>query len=112
MNNLPIPVLELDDDNHSPCYVTQGGYWSNAEEFMNEVLCKPHTVEYKIKKIILVDLREDIEYKGMGWEEMFGHLEHRPDWKNMSYEKFQKRQDAFDFFCETPKEELYEYYRK
>lgn len=107
MNNLPIPVLALDDDNHSPCYVTQGGYWNNAEEFMNEVLCKPHTVEFKIKPITLVYLDDKINHEGMDIWNLFGALEYRPDWTNMTQEQKDRRQKAFDFFWQTSEEVLY-----
>lgn len=107
MNNLPIPVLELNDDNHSLCYVTQGGFWHNAEEFMTNVLCKPHTVEYKIKHITLIELDDKINHEGMDIFELFGALEHRPDWTNMTQEQKDKRQKAFDFFWYTDEEVLY-----
>ena len=109
MNNLPIPVLELNDDNHSPCFVTQGGFWYDAEEFMRDVLCKPHTVEYKIKHIALVELDDKINVDGMDIWALFGALDTRPNWENMTQEQRDKRQKAFEFFWNTSEEVLYHY---
>lgn len=107
MENIIVPVLELNDDNHSPCYVTQGGYWYDAESFMTDVLCKPHTVEFKIKNIIYVDLNEKLNYEGMDAFALFCLLDHRPDWENMTQEQIERRQKAFDFFWYTDEEVLY-----
>ena len=111
MNNIIIPVLELNDDNHSYCYVSKDNFWYNSEEFINKVLCKPHVEEYKIKHIALVKLDDKINVDGIDIQDLFGALEFRPDWENMTQEQKDKRTKAFDFFWNTPEEEMYEYYR-
>ena len=102
-----VPILELNDDNHSYCYASKDGYWYNAEEFMTKVLCKPHTETYEIKHIALVELDEDIIADGMNLFTMFGCLDTRPDWENMTQEQKDRRQKAFDFFWYTSEEVLY-----
>lgn len=109
MNNIIVPVLELNDDNHSPCYASKDGFWYDAEEFMEKVLCKPHTEEYKIKSIVLIDLDDKIKVDGMDIFDLFGCLDTRPDWENMTQEQRDKRVKAFDFFWNTSEEELYNY---
>ena len=112
MENIIVPVLELNDDNHSYCYASKDGFWYNAEEFMEKALCKPHTEEYKIKHIALIELDEEINVDGMDIQDLFGALEFRPDWENMTQEQRDRREKPFDFFWNTPEEEMYEYYRK
>lgn len=57
MNN-PIKVLMLDDDIHTPCFVTHGSYFFDAEEFMKECLLHPHTVTYEVRKVSIYDREE------------------------------------------------------
>ncbi len=59
MANNSIQVLALDDDNHSVCFVTRGSYYSSAANFMQECLLKPHTVEYEVRYVALVDMTGD-----------------------------------------------------
>ena len=107
MESVVIPVLELNDDNHSNCYASKDGYWYDAKEFMTKVLCKPHTETYEIKHIALVELDEDIVADGMDLFTLFGCLDTRPDWENMTQEQKDRRQKAFDFFWYTNEEVLY-----
>ena len=99
-----VPILKLDDDNHAPCYIAKFGYyWENAEEFMEDTLVKPHLEEYRIKKISLVDLREDVLYKGMTLEEMFSYI--NCNYGNRTNEKVNL---IFDFFWNADDDELYD----
>lgn len=107
MENIIVPVLELNDDNHSPCYASKDGFWYDSEEFMEKVLCKPHTEEYKIKSIILVELDNKIKVDGMDIFNLFGCLDTHPDWENMIQEQRDKRTKAFDFFWYTDEGVLY-----
>lgn len=107
MNNVVVPVLELNDDNHSPCYASKDGFWYDAEEFMSKVLCKPHTEEYKIKSIVLVDLDDRINVDGMDIFTLFGTLDTRPDWEQLTQEQRSRREKVFDFFWQTDEEVLY-----
>ena len=50
-----IKVLKLDDDNHSPCYVTLGSYYHDAEDFI-KALSQPHTWFFRIKEVRLVEV--------------------------------------------------------
>ena len=110
MKTCPIPVLALDDDNHSTCYVTHNGYWHDADSFMKELLCKPHTVEYKIKNIPLIYLNTMLVYDGMTTEEMFDRVDdyriadHRDE---MTEEDLKKREIAFDYLWNTEEDLLY-----
>ena len=105
-----IPVLALNDDNHSICYVTRNGYWSDADSFMKEVLCKPHTVEYKVKDITLIYLNHMLVCDGMNTEEMFDRVDdyriadHRD---RMTEEDLKKREIAFDYLWNTEEDLLY-----
>ena len=54
-----IPVLALNDDNHSPSYHTRSANFANAVAFMKECLCPAHLVDYKIKHIHICDLEDD-----------------------------------------------------
>ena len=105
-----IPVLALNDDNHSICYVTRNGYWSDADSFMKEVLCKPHTVEYKVKDIPLIYLNTMLVCDGMNIEEMFDRVDdyriadHRD---RMMEEDLKKREIAFDYLWNTEEDLLY-----
>ena len=54
-----IPVLALNDDNHSPSYHTRSAHFANAVAFMKECLCPAHLVDYKIKHIYICDLEDD-----------------------------------------------------
>ena len=107
MYNIIVPVLELNDDNHSSCYTSKDGFWYDAEEFMEKVLCKPHTEEYKIKSIVLVDLDDKINVDGMDIFTLFGCLDIRPDWESMTQEQKDRRLKVFDFFWQTDEEVLY-----
>lgn len=107
MDNIIIPVLELNDDNHSSCYTSKDSFWYDAEEFMEKVLCKPHTEEYKIKSIVLVDLDDKINVDGMDIFTLFGCLDTRPDWESMTQEQRDRRLKVFDFFWQTDEEVLY-----
>ena len=105
-----IPVLALNDDNHSICYVTRNGYWSDADSFMKEVLCKPHTVEYKVKDITLIYLNHTLVCDGMNTEEMFDRVDDyriadRRD--RMTEEDLKKREIAFDYLWNTEEDLLY-----
>lgn len=105
-----IPVLALNDDNHSICYVTRNGYWSDADSFMKEVLCKPHTVEYKVKDIPLIYLNTMLVCDGMNIEEMFDRVD---DYRIANYrdrlteEDLKKREIAFDYLWNTEEDLLY-----
>lgn len=107
-----IPVIGIDDDNHSISYVTRGNYYSNSEIFMREVLCKPHTDEYKIKIIHFVDLKEDLNFKGLDGEQMCHLLDCVSDIDKLFKENHNKwllREEVFNFLFYTKEEELYEY---
>lgn len=106
-----IPVLALNDDNHSICYVTRNGYWSDADSFIKKVLCKPHTVEYKIKDISLIYLNTMLVCDGMTIEEMFNRVD---DYRinnrkedRMTEEGLKKREIAFDYLWNTEEDLLY-----
>ena len=107
MENVVVPVLELNDDNHSPCYTSKDGFWYDAEEFMEKVLCKPHTEEYKIKSIVLVELDDKINVDGMDIFTLFGCLDTRPNWEQLTQEQKDRRQKVFDFFWQIDEEVLY-----
>ena len=106
-----IPVLKLNDDNHSPCYVTRNGYWSDADSFMEKVLCKPHTVEYKIKDISLIYLNTMLVCDGMTIEEMFNRVDdyriNNREEDRMTEENLKKREIAFDYLWNTEEDLLY-----
>jgi hypothetical protein len=80
---------------------------------MKEVLCKPHTVEYKIKEIPLIYLDLTLTHEGMSVEEMFDRVDdyqinindHRVF--KLTDEGIRKREIAFDFFWNTDEEVLY-----
>lgn len=55
MNMNKIQVLALDDDNHAVCFVTRGSYYSDAASFMKDCLLKPHTCEYEVRMVTLID---------------------------------------------------------
>ena len=107
MENIIVPVLELNDDNHSYCYATKDNYWYDSQEFMEKVLCKPHTEEYKIKHIALIELNSDIRVDGMDIFALFSALDTRPKWESMTQEQRDRRQKAFDYFWNTSEEVLY-----
>lgn len=104
-----IPVLKLDDDNHEPCYVTLDNYWSNADCFINDVLCKPHEEIYSIKEILGVWLKEqNVPYE----DSLFAKFDRVDDHRilypgRLTEEELEKRKEAFWFFYRTSKEELY-----
>ena len=74
---------------------------------MEKVLCKPHTEEYKIKSIVLVELDDKINVDGMDIFTLFGCLDTRPNWEQLTQEQRDKRQKVFDFFWQTDEEVLY-----
>jgi hypothetical protein len=105
-----IPVLKLDDDNHTPCYVSLTNYWSDADSFIQDVLCKPHEEIYSIKEIEGVWLKEDGKHNGMSYWEMFDRVDdHRMLYfsSRLTEEDLKKREEAFWFFYRASKEELY-----
>jgi hypothetical protein len=104
-----IPVLALNDDNHSVCYVTRDGYWFDADSFMEEVLCKPHTVEFKIKYINLIYLNTTLEYKGMNVKEMFYRVDDfRIKYQDeLTREDLEKREIAFNYLWNTEEDVLH-----
>ena len=65
--------------------------------------------KYKIKFIVLVDLDDKIKVDGMDIFDLFGCLDTRPNWENMTQEQRDKRAKAFEFFWNTSEEELYSY---
>lgn len=91
-----IPVLVLDDDNHACHYLTRNGYWWDVDDFIREVLAKPHSYYFECRIIRLVDEYEDITEEML--DEMFEILDSDPqDMKPYSeYEKyFEEREMAF-----------------
>lgn len=54
-----IPVLALNDDNHSTSYHTRTADYTNGAIFMKECLCPAHLVDYKIRYIHICDLEND-----------------------------------------------------
>lgn len=54
-----IPVLALNDDNHSTSYHTRTADYANGAAFMKECLCPAHLVDYKIRYIHICDLEND-----------------------------------------------------
>ena len=104
-----IRILMLDDDNHTPCYVMENRYWSNANSLMKEVLCKPHTLEYEIKEIKLIELNTALYYENMSAEDMFDRVDdYRINKRNgLTEDEYEKRLKAFNFLWETPEEDLY-----
>lgn len=106
MKNNIIPVLKLDDDNHSPCYVTRDDYYSDVDCFMSKALCKPHSTEFKIKEIRLIYLNENLIHDNFTMLELFDKLDNF-DFKNMSKERSIERENAFDYFWNTNLKILY-----
>ena len=111
-----VPVLKLDDDNHSPCYVTENGYWCDADSFMKNELCKPHSVEYKIKTIEYIYINPDLEYEGVKATTMFDRVDDyrindgiMEGARGLTYEQYVNRKIAFDFFWNISEEDLYKY---
>ena len=106
-----IRILMLDDDNHTPCYVLENSYWSDANSLMKNVLCKPHTLEYEIKEIRLIELNTGLYYEDMSAEEMFDKVDdyriNKPSGFGLTEDEYEKRLKAFNFLWETPEEVLY-----
>lgn len=111
-----VRVLKLDDDNHSPCYVTEYGYWCDADSFMKNGLCKPHSVEYKIKTIKYIYIDPNLEHEGVKATTMFNRVDDyrindgiMEGARGLSYEQYLNRKIAFDFLWETSEEVFYKY---
>ena len=54
MDNI-VKVLKLDDDNHTPCYVTISEYYHDADNFIGRLLAQPHNTYFKIREVLLVE---------------------------------------------------------
>ena len=91
-----IKVLCLDDDNHSPSYVTKDKVYYDLNYFIKgECLLKSHHCEYEIKQICLVDPPEAFaEMSEEGFMIMFDLVSCDP--KDLSEEKRRSRDITFD----------------
>ena len=101
-----LQVLALNDDNHDVCFVTRGSYYSNAASFMQECLLKPHTIEYEVGYVALVDMEGDDDEVC----EVFDRVacEYRPESLfQRDQERWQKREEAFDYLWSVAEKEYF-----
>ena len=103
-----IKVLALNDDNHTPCFVTLGAYYSDAAEFMRECLLKPHTSTYKVAYVSLVDTALPESMSDEEFMEIFDRVAtcYNPNRLFMKDEKaWREREKAFDALWHMGSEE-------
>ena len=95
-----IRVLALDDDNHSICFAGERHDWSDAAEFIKDRLAAPHTDNYEIRMITLIDYDESVD-------EMFDRLSccYRPG--QLDEEAMTSRLEAFNHLWDMAKEDFY-----
>lgn len=95
-----IRILALDDDNHSICFASERHYWSDAAEFIKDRLAAPHTDNYEIRMITLIDYDESVD-------DMFDRLSccYRPS--QLDAEAAEAREEAFNKLWEIAKEDFY-----
>lgn len=108
---MTIPVIALNDDNHSKAYVTRGSYYNNAADFMKECLLKSHTVTYEIKEVYLCypegDLANIDEEKFLNMFDLL-YLTYEPgELAKKDFSKWEEREKVFDLFWKNGSEWQY-----
>lgn len=95
-----VKVLALDDDNHSVCFVTTGSYYSNAANFMQECLLKPHATLYEVRQVALCDFDiKDIDVDTFEhWFDLLACTYNPADLFMKDEKLWREREKAFDYF--------------
>lgn len=101
-----IQVLALNDDNHATCFITRGSYYSNAAKFMEECLLKPHTIEYDVRFVYLLDLEGDEDTMLNIFDQVACEYQPETLYKR-DKEKFFAREKAFDYLWEIAETEYF-----
>ena len=92
-------ILGLDDDNHSPVFVSEGGYGHyNSYKELIEFLSRPHQYEVEVKMFAIVDgwSTELLKYEEGQVECMFDALAGVG-----SYPDYISPNDCFNLFWES-----------
>ena len=102
MNNT-IKVLALNDDNHGTCFATYGSYFSDAAQFMQERLLRPHDERYEVRMVYLCDEFPDEVWEA-GLDRSFDMVACCYDPEHLvetNPERWNERRAAFDFLWEV-----------
>ena len=97
---MSIRVLALNDDNYETSFVTEDSYYSNAASFMRNALLRPHTEEYQVRSILLINLDESEE-------EDFNLLDSIYNPLSLNAKEAGQRQLIFDKFWEKGERFIY-----
>lgn len=102
-----IQVLALDDDNHSVCFVTRGSHYGDAASFMRECLLKPHTVEYEVRMVTLVDFEDEEDWEVDYAFDCLACIYNPGELFMKDPERWNERELAFDLFWERGNKEYF-----
>ena len=90
-----VRVLALNDDNHSCMFSTPDTTYSNAKEFMDKCLLKPHTETYELRLIYICDQPEGLsDMSEEEFNDAFCALEDDPT--DLPFNRYHKRCEIFE----------------
>ena len=105
-----VKVVALNDDNHPKSYLTRWDLFSNAADFIKELLLTAHNNTYEVREVYICEPQGALaEMPEEEFCDMFDllHMYSPDELAESNPEKFKKRQAAFELFWENGEEWKY-----